>query len=321
MDNSFFNLDDSTVSDASFLNLSGTSRRGGSNFSFYEDSSLFSGDQTSSPLFKSPGSPASQTQAKRMKLDEKVPDTLFPSISSSSHDLDQSPLFMSPGSAASQTPAKKKKEEKMALTETSFSSSSGAPGDQSPSPLFMTPAGPAVAQTPAKKMNTSFSSTAPTPKMRRRSEITIDTEGSGDKKSLQVETMKVAEKQKFTDVPAQVPPPAPERKEITPNIDQKEAQPKEPSPKMKEKMEMEVDQVQTKEVPLTIKQMMEAQMKEIIAAVEALESHQENGSAQLLTKTAAIQKLVSTYKEKLTNIKQDYLDRLNLALSILEPNK
>ena len=70
-----------------------------------------------------------------------------------------------------------------------------------------------------------------------------------------------------------------------------------------------------------MKQMMEAQMKEIIASVEALESHQENGSTQLLTKTAAIANLVSTYKEKLTNIKQDYLDQMNLALSILTPNK
>ena len=58
-----------------------------------------------------------------------------------------------------------KLEEKMTPGETSFS---GISGDQSPSPLFMTP-GPAVTQTPAKKVNNSFSSTAPTPKMKSSS--------------------------------------------------------------------------------------------------------------------------------------------------------
>ena len=173
MDKSFLNMamDESMDSEASFLNLSGSPRRRGANFSFYEDSSLFSGDQSPPPLFKTPLPPA---------------------------------------------------------------------------------------------------------------------ETSGYKKP-----MKETEKQQkmFSNNPCLVTPPAPERKD--PN--QKESH--------------------------TMKQLMENQMKEILESVEALETHQEKGGAQLLAKSAAVRQEVSDYKEELNEIKKEYLARLDLAFSTFRSTK
>ena len=269
MDNSFFKLDedDSVDADNSFLNLSGTSRRGGSDFSFYDgDTSLFSGEESPSPLFMTPGPPASQTPAKRKKTEEKKTpaETSF------------SPI-MTPGPPASQASAKRKKiEEKMtpSASETSFSPNSSAPGDESQ--LF-----PDAIQTPAKKINSSFSSSAPTPR-------------------IQVETMKEMEQQPlFTDITAPATPttpPAPERKEMK-----------------------EMKDGQDKKIPPNLKEMMEAKMKDMLDSLMDLESFQVQGGNQLLAKADSVEEEVSTYKEELANIKESYQNRINLAASFLNP--
>ena len=194
MDKSFLNMgrilpmDESIDSEASFLNLSGSPRRRGTDFSFYEDSSLFGGDQSPPPLFKTRLPPA----------------------------------------------------------ETSF--------------------------------------------LGRRSENTSTNQesGSGDRKPME-ETEK--HQKKLTNPPAI--PEAPERND--PN-------------------QMEV---QAEGGSLSMKQIMEAQMKDILEAVEALESHQDNGGAQLLAEAAAISEDVRAYKEKLQKIKEDYQAQLELASNIL----
>ena len=220
MDNSFFKLDEddsiAVDADTSFLNLSGTPSRAGSDFSFYGDTSLFSGDQSPpSPLFKTPVTPA-----KRKKIEEKM------------------------------NPA-----------ETSFSPSAIAPGDESQ--LFHT-----AIKTPAKKMNSSFSSSAPTPK-------------------TQVNPMKE------TDIPAPATTPDPKRKEMMDDQD--------------------------KEIPSNLKETMEAQMKGLLDSLKVLEDYQVQGGDQLLAKADAMQEDVSAYKEELANVKEDYMGKINLASSFLNP--
>ena len=241
MDNSFFNMEgeDSISGDSDFLNLSGTSKRRGSDFSFNGDTSLFSGDGDQSP-----------------------------------------PMFMTPGPPINQTPAKKKKiEEMMTPAETSFSSNSSAPGDESQ--LFRT-----AIQTPAKKMDSSFSSSAPTPKMAGKAErkiTTVTTPTEGTKNPVPVEPMKEMEKQQLFSAPAT--PPAPERKES----------------------------------PSTMKEMMESHMKEMMFSLRNLESHQVKGGDQLLARAAAVQEEVLAYKEELDRVSEDYRNKFTLAATFLNP--
>ena len=63
-----------------------------------------------------------------------------------------------------------------------------------------------------------------------------------------------------------------------------------------------------------MKEMLEAQMKEMMGTLLSLQSHQEEGGDLLLTKAAALQ-------EKLSNMKEEYKDRVQLALSYLSPSK
>ena len=208
----------------------------------------------------------------------------------------------SPPSQLFGTPTKKKKKPEgcrtpgpaAATAEDLFNPIYSAPDDDSA--LFLTPRGPA-----AKKMKSSFSSSAPTPKMRfaalagkeeRKAAATTTTtrEGSAQKKPVEVEPGK--EQQLFSDIPAPASPAAPERKET---------KAEEGSPNLKE--------------------MMEAEMKKMMGSLMALQSHQEEGGDHLLANAAALQEEVSAYKEKLAGIKEDYLDRVNLALTCLTPTK
>ena len=202
----------------------------------------------------------------------------------------------SPPSQLFGTPTKKKKKPEgcrtpgpaaaTATAEDLFNPIYSAPDDDSA--LFLTPRGPA-----AKKMKSSFSSSAPTPKMRfaalagkeeRKAATTTTREGSAQKKPVEVEPRK--EEQLFSDIPAPASPAAPERKET---------KAEEGSPNLKE--------------------MIEVEMKGLMGKVMALETHQEQGGANLLAKAAALQKEVSAYKEKLANTKEEYRDRVNRALS------
>lgn len=289
MDSTFMNMDDTVDS---FLDLPGTPRSTGSDVSFFEDGNMFSGD--SSPcLFTSPGMAASQAPGKRKKPEEKM---------TPSHDDSQ--LFMSPGPVATPTPAKKKKkkqqhEEKMTpgAGETSFFSISSAPDD-----LFLAPES-AATETPAKENNSSFSSTAPTPKMRSsaparpdKKTITIE-ERSGQEKPSEVGPRK--KKQMVSNIPVAATPTAAERKDDPPNEKQME------------------DQV--KEVPTNIKELIDSQMKKILDSMLSLQSLQVEGGEQLLAKVAAVREEVTAYEEKLTNLKEQYKDRANLALKYLYP--
>ena len=58
-----------------------------------------------------------------------------------------------------------------------------------------------------------------------------------------------------------------------------------------------------------MKEMLEAQMKEMMGTLLSLQSHQEEGGNLLLTKAAALQEEVSIYQEKLSNMKEDYKAR------------
>ena len=71
--------------------------------------------------------------------------------------------------------------------------------------------------------------------------------------------------------------------------------------------------VLVKEVPNNMKEMMEAQMKDFMASLVALESFQMKAGEQLLAKAAAVQEEVSLYKAKLAKIEEDYQDRVNQA--------
>ena len=85
-----------------------------------------------------------------------------------------------------------------------------------------------------------------------------------------------------------------------------------------EKLELypdEMMEVQAEKGPPNLKEMIEVEMKGLMGKVMALETHQEQGGAQLLAKAAALQKEVSAYKEKLANTKEEYRDRVNRALS------
>ena len=206
----------------------------------------------------------------------------------------------SPPSQLFGTPTKKKKKPEgcrtpgpaAATAEDLFNPIYSAPDDDSA--LFLTPRGPA-----AKKMKSSFSSSAPTPKIRssalagkeeRKAATTTTREGSAQKKPVEVEPRK--EQQLFSNIPAPASPAAPERKET-----------------------------KAEEGSSNLKEMMEAEMKKMMTSLVSLQSHQEKGGEQLLANAAALQEEVSAYKEKLAGIKEDYLDRVNLALTCLTPTK
>ena len=220
----------------------------------------------------------------------------------------------SPPSQLFGTPTKKKKKPEgcrtpgpaaaTATAEDLFNPIYSAPDDDSA--LFLTPRGPA-----AKKMKSSFSSRAPTPKMRssalagkeeRKAATTTTREGSAQKKPVEVEPVK--EQQLFSDIPAPASPEAPERKEASPNM-----------------MKAEMKETEAEGGSSNLKEMMEAEMKKMMTSLVSLQSHQEKGGEQLLANAAALQEEVSVYKEKLAGIKEDYLDRVNLALTCLTPTK
>ena len=218
--------------------------------------------------------------------------SLFLSSSDQSPPPSPMPLFMTPGPAASQSPAQRK---------TTL--------DEAQSPVFLTP-GPVKKkkkleekmtprETPASAIS-SFSSSASTPKMRspaasssskpERKTSIKPMEGTG-MKSDQVESVKQM------DLPARAtPPPAPERKESPLNMTEKETAP-------------------------TLKEMMEAQTKEMMDTLLAHQSHQEQEGNKLLAKADAIQEEVSAYKEELGHATNRCQDRINLVLRCFSHSK